>query len=172
MLEEHVVRAEVQALAPADGARFFLCGPEPMMRASRTALRALGISDEAIVEERFNMPHLRARTAAADDAGPQVLTIRANGAGVREVYVAPEQTMLEAGLSAGIKMDYSCAMGGCAACKVRLCDGEVEMEEPNCLTAEERGQGYVLACVARLRKPATIALASDPAFAARTEAAE
>jgi ferredoxin len=111
------------------------------------------------------MPHLRARPATARDASPQVLTIRANGAGVREVYVAPDQTMLEAGLSSGVKMDYSCAMGGCAACKVKLCDGDVEMEEPNCLTAKEREQGYVLACVSRVRSPATIALAGDPAFA-------
>ena len=97
--------------------------------------------------------------------GPQRLTIRANGAGVREVYVAPEQTMLEAGLGAGVKMDYSCAMGGCAACKVKLCEGDIEMEEPNCLTAKERGQGYVLACISRVRGPTTIALAGDPAFA-------
>ncbi|MGO9709709.1 MAG: 2Fe-2S iron-sulfur cluster-binding protein [Polyangiaceae bacterium] len=173
ILEERILHAELDACGPIGDAHFVLCGPEPMMRAARTALRARGVSEDKILEERFNMPHLRARAAAAADAGPQVLTIRANGAGVREVYVAPEQTMLEAGLSAGIKMDYSCAMGGCAACKVRLCDGEVEMEEPNCLTAEERGQGYVLACVSRVRKPATIALASDPAYAAaRKEAAE
>jgi ring-1,2-phenylacetyl-CoA epoxidase subunit PaaE len=70
-------------------------------------------------------------------------------------------------------MDYSCAMGGCGACKVRLCDGAVEMEEPNCLTSQERGQGYVLACVSRLPGPATVALASDPAFGVdRGEAAE
>ena len=72
--------------------------------------------------------------------------------------VASQQTILEAGLSAGIAMDYSCAMGGCGACTVRLCDGEVEMEEPNCLTTAERAGGYVLACVSRVRTPVTIAL--------------
>jgi ferredoxin-NADP reductase len=166
MLEERVVHAELDACGALGDARFFLCGPEPMMRASRAALRARGVTDDRILEERFNMPHLRTRAAAAlANAGPQILTIRANGAGVREVYVAPEQTMLEAGLSAGVAMEYSCAMGGCGACKVRLCEGAVEMEEPNCLTAQERGEGYVLACVSRVREPATIALASDPAFA-------
>jgi ferredoxin len=105
----------------------------------------------------------------ANLAGPQLLTIRhgargGTAAGVREVYVAAEQTILEAGLSSGLAMDYSCAMGGCAACKVRLCDGEVEMEEPNCLTAEERAGGYILACVARLKKPCTVALANAAAF--------
>ena len=161
MLEEHVVRAELDACGPLDDAHFLLCGPEPMMRASRAVLRARGVPEDRILEERFTMPHLRAKSVAALDAGPQLLTIRANGAGAREVYVAPEQTMLEAGLSSGIRMDYSCAMGGCGACKVRLCDGEVEMEEPNCLTTAEREEGYVLACVSRVRKPATIALDAD-----------
>ena len=171
MLEEEVVHAELGALGSLEsleGAHFFVCGPEPMMKASRAALRALGVPDARVLEERFNMPHLRARPTAAD-GGTQLLTIRASG-GAREVYVAPEQTMLEAGLSSGIAMDYSCAMGGCAACKVRLCEGEVEMEEPNCLTAAERSQGYVLACIARVKTAATIALASDPAFAPKDAA--
>jgi ferredoxin-NADP reductase len=176
MLDELVVARELDACGHDGDALFYLCGPEPMMRAARAALLARGVTDERILEERFNMPHLRAKPVAAIDASPQVLTIRANGAGVREVYVAPEQTMLEAGLSSGVKMDYSCAMGGCAACKVKLCDGDVEMEEPNCLTAKEREQGYVLACVSRLRSATTIALATDPAFAPgqsqRVEAAE
>ncbi|MGB5221472.1 MAG: 2Fe-2S iron-sulfur cluster binding domain-containing protein, partial [Polyangiales bacterium] len=50
---------------------------------------------------------------------------------------------------AGIDMPFSCAMGGCGACRVRLTDGDVEMEEPNCLSRAEREQGYVLACVGR-----------------------
>jgi ferredoxin-NADP reductase len=174
VLEESVVSRELEACGLGDGAgeeHFFLCGPEPMMRASRAALVARGVPEGRIVEERFNMPHLRAKPAAAEDASPQLLTIRMGAGGAREVYVAPQQTMLEAGLSSGVRMDYSCAMGGCAACKVRLCDGEVEMEEPNCLTSQEREQGYVLACVSRVRSSATIALASDPDFAPR-EAAE
>jgi ferredoxin len=40
-------------------------------------------------------------------------------------------------------------MGGCAACRVRLVKGELRMEEPNCLTDDERARGYVLACVSR-----------------------
>jgi len=179
ILDEGVAARELDACGHDGDALFYLCGPEPMMRAARAALRTRGVAEERILEERFNMPHLRAKPQAALDAGPQVLTIlcrprpgeagdapsRANGAGVREVYVAPDQTMLEAGLSSGVKMDYSCAMGGCAACKVKLCDGVVEMEEPNCLTAKEREQGYVLACVSRLRSATTIALATDPGFA-------
>jgi hypothetical protein len=41
---------------------------------------------------------------------------------------------------------------------VKVCDGEVEMEEPNCLSAAERGEGYVLACVSRLKRATTVEL--------------
>ena len=54
-----------------------------------------------------------------------------------------------AGLAAAIPMAYSCTMGGCGACKVKLTSGRVEMEEPNCLTPAERAAGEVLACVGR-----------------------
>ena len=45
------------------------------------------------------------------------------------------------------------AMGGCAACKGTLVDGEVAMEEPNCLTPRERESGAVLACCSRPLTP-------------------
>jgi ring-1,2-phenylacetyl-CoA epoxidase subunit PaaE len=46
-------------------------------------------------------------------------------------------------------MPFSCIVGGCGACRVRLVEGSVEMEEPNCLTDAERAEGWVLACVGR-----------------------
>jgi ring-1,2-phenylacetyl-CoA epoxidase subunit PaaE len=171
ILDERTLHAELDACSPlGDDPFFFLCGPEPMMRAARVALGGRGVPGDRILEERFTMPHLRDRDRVARaSAGPQLLTIRSAGTRAREVYVAPEQTMLEAGLSAGARLDYSCAMGGCGACRVRLLEGEVEMEEPNCLSAAERGEGYVLACVSRLRSPATIATAE---IHSKDEAAE
>jgi ferredoxin len=61
--------------------------------------------------------------------------------------------VLDAGLAAGVPLRFSCTMGGCGACKVKLRQGEVAMEEPNCLDPGEREQGYVLACVSRARSP-------------------
>ena len=173
ILDEETLRRELDAHVPRTDpdALYFVCGPEPMMRAARVALRTRGVADANVFEERFNMPHLRSAKAVAATGAPQVLSVRANGAPPREIYVGPEQSILEAGLSAGIAMDYSCAMGGCGACKVRLCEGEVEMEEPNCLTTGERAGGYVLACISRLRSSGAIATASDPGFAEAPEQA-
>jgi ferredoxin len=56
------------------------------------------------------------------------------------------QTILQAGLEAGIDLPFSCTMGGCGACKVKKQSGTVVMSEPNCLSESEREAGYVLAC--------------------------
>jgi ring-1,2-phenylacetyl-CoA epoxidase subunit PaaE len=76
----------------------------------------------------------------------------------REVglVVQPDQTLLEAGLAACLPMSYSCAMGGCAACKVRVEHGEVVMREPNCLGPRERDEGFVLACIGNPTRPSRI----------------
>ena len=74
-------------------------------------------------------------------------TLRFAGSGRRTV-ARPGQTLLEAGLAAGIALPSSCTMGGCGACKVRTLEGRVVMREPNCLTDAERAAGYVLACCA------------------------
>ena len=65
------------------------------------------------------------------------------------IQVAPGQTILEAALAANIDMPFSCAMGGCGACRVHLSEGDVQMDEPNCLSRGERERGYVLTCVGR-----------------------
>jgi ring-1,2-phenylacetyl-CoA epoxidase subunit PaaE len=147
------------ALADDPEAVFMLCGPVPMMDGARELLRERGVAPARIVSESFVAPHLRADLEARTRK-PQPLTVVHEG---REIglVVRPGQTLLEAGLAAGLSLPYSCAMGGCAACKVELERGEVVMREPNCLGPSEREAGYVLACVAspvspcRVRVPAS-----------------
>ena len=66
----------------------------------------------------------------------------------REVLPAPGQTVLDAGLDAGLPLRFSCTLGGCASCRVKLVRGTVQMDEPNCLAKSEIDAGYILACIA------------------------
>ena len=65
--------------------------------------------------------------------------------------VAPGQTILAAAQAQEVPLRHSCAMGGCGACRIELRSGEVELDDPNCLSDGERAQGYVLCCVGRPR---------------------
>jgi ring-1,2-phenylacetyl-CoA epoxidase subunit PaaE len=126
------------------------------MAGARELLHEREIPAARVHSESFIAPHLRAEAQA--QLHRQTLTIIAAG---REtgLVVEPGQTVLEAGLAVGLALPYSCAMGGCGACKLELERGEVIMREPNCLTERERERGMVLACIAnpihpcRLRVP-------------------
>jgi ferredoxin len=69
--------------------------------------------------------------------------------------------LLEAALDAGLPMPFSCAMGNCGECRVKVTSGQIEMDEPNSLTAEERAQGYVLACVGHPLSATTVEIEAE-----------
>ncbi len=71
----------------------------------------------------------------------------------RTLEVPADKTLLEAALEAGIDYPHGCRSGRCGACKTRLLSGEVDLlpHTPFSLTADEREQGLILACRARLQ---------------------
>lgn len=151
LLDRPTLEARLDALPlPREGARnrYYLCGPAPMMDAAREVLVARGVAPEDVREERFRSP---AEADAEDEArprGPVSVRMKVRGRD-HLVRVEPGQTLLEAGLAAGAELPFSCAMGGCGACKVKLVSGDVRAEEPNCLTPRERREGWVLSCCSR-----------------------
>ena len=151
-LDEATCARELPADAP--GTEYFLCGPAPMMAAARAVLVARGVPATRIHEERFASPP-SPTAARAVQLQPQPVLVLTR-AGRRSVHAAAGQTLLDAGLAAGIDLPYSCTMGGCGACQVTLVDGTVTGDEDGCLTADERARGRVLACQARPTSPCTL----------------
>jgi len=76
----------------------------------------------------------------------------------RTLLVAEKETVLAAALGAGVPFPHSCAAGHCGACRSRLIAGEVELLPHSrfALSAEERGQGLILACRAMPRSDLVI----------------
>ncbi len=156
MLDSPTLRQRFDALGISRGANermYFVCGPTPMMEAARRTLGELGVSPSRIREELFSRPEARATQLSSPAA--QTLSVLKNG-NVSTLVAAPGKTILDAALDAGIDMPFSCAMGGCGACRVRLSSGSVDMAEPNCLSQAERRDGYVLTCVGRATSPVVL----------------
>jgi ferredoxin-NADP reductase len=153
-------------LAAHPDARFFVCGPDGMRDEVLAALSARGIADDAIAIERFSVgPRPQVATssaaiAAAAAPGSRPIAIRIKDR-THRTSALPGATVLEAGLAAGAPMPFSCAVGGCGACKVKLIEGNVEVEEPNCLTEAERVAGFVLACVGRPCGPCVVEIIEE-----------
>jgi len=131
-------------------ALFFLCGPAPVREAARSVCLARGISTSRIHEERYTTSD-----TGASDRTSHPVTFKTSR-GVVSLTLAPGQTLLDGATKAGIAAPFSCAMGGCGDCRMKLVSGDVEMEEPNCLLPSERERGEVLACVARARGECTL----------------
>lgn len=61
---------------------------------------------------------------------------------------APGNTVLSAGLSAGIKLPYSCRAGTCRTCRGRVLDGSIEYKGESVVNLDEqaRQKGHALLC--------------------------
>ena len=65
-----------------------------------------------------------------------------------EFFVEGRDSLLDAALRAGLHIDYGCSSGNCGSCKVRVVRGRVSRirDHDFVLSAQEREQGYCLAC--------------------------
>ncbi len=146
-LDADGVRRWITGLSPARDAHYYVCGPGPLMDAVRGLLPALGVPDELVHHEAYTSSADTGTTATATATTPQEMTVEEDGRPVGTVMVEPGRTLLEAGLAAGLPMPYSCTVGNCGDCMVRLRGGEVAQNEPNCLTPQQKADGQVLTCV-------------------------
>jgi len=128
----------------------FVCGPEEMTRAVAAALRAHGKTPEQIKTELFTAGARAARAATrpADDATSAVCTAYAILDGRRQSFTVEKgnETILDAGLRAGLDLPYSCKGGVCSTCRVTLVEGEVDMDIHYALEDYEIARGFVLMC--------------------------
>jgi ferredoxin-NADP reductase/predicted pyridoxine 5'-phosphate oxidase superfamily flavin-nucleotide-binding protein len=139
------VRDWLTGLRPSPEARYYTCGPEALMDSVQDVLTGLGVPEDRVRTERY--------TSGADTTvtitAPQEVHVKDGARELGSAVVEPGQTLLDAGLAAGLPMPYSCTVGNCGDCTVKLRAGQVVMNEPNCLTPRQKAEGDVLTCVGR-----------------------
>ncbi|RKP56030.1 NADH:ubiquinone reductase (Na(+)-transporting) subunit F [Pararobbsia silviterrae] len=74
------------------------------------------------------------------------------------IDIAPDQTILDACMRAGVWLPHACCHGLCATCKVQVVDGEIEHghASPFALMDFERDERKCLACCATAQSDITI----------------
>ncbi|WP_255622507.1 2Fe-2S iron-sulfur cluster-binding protein [Pseudonocardia sp. DSM 110487] len=137
------VRRWITELRPSEDARYYMCGPVALTDTVQGVLTELGVPDDHVHHERYTSGADTTTTIVA----PQQMIVEDGVHEVGSVVVEPGQTLLDAGLAAGLPMPYSCTVGNCGDCMVKLRGGEVAMNGPNCLTPQQKADGYVLTCV-------------------------
>jgi ring-1,2-phenylacetyl-CoA epoxidase subunit PaaE len=128
----------------------FICGPEDMMHGVSKALQDAGMAKERIRIELFaaSIPtHARKpRAQVADASALTEVTVIMDGAHASFTMDRDKESILDAGLRAGIDMRYSCKGGVCSTCRCKLVEGKVDMDVNYALEDYEIARGFVLSC--------------------------
>ncbi|WAL84102.1 molybdopterin-dependent oxidoreductase [Pandoraea sp. XJJ-1] len=118
-------------------ARFYLCGPAPMMTAVMAGLAARGVPAFDMFKEAFRSP-----SAPRVDAGAAWPVTFARS-GREAVWMPSHGSLLSFAESLGLALPSGCRVGQCESCAVRVLAGEVEhlgdvaLDEPGmCLACQ------------------------------------
>ncbi len=131
----------------------FICGPESMTHAVVEALQAAGMPKTNIKIELFaaSIPQHRPKPRQVHQAGAAMpdqteVTVVMDGARASFTMERDKESILDAGLRAGIDMRYSCKGGVCATCRCKLVEGKVDMDANYALEDYEVARGFILGC--------------------------
>ena len=129
--------------------RVHICGPPPMIDAVKQMLDELGVPKENVRTEIFvgKLPASKSEMLAPEDAGQTAIATFARSR--KTAVLSPDKTILEASEDVGVNIDYSCRVGTCGICKIKLLAGKVTMDVDEALTDEDKAQNIILACQAK-----------------------
>lgn len=147
--------------------RIHICGPPAMMDATEAMLAELEVPADQVKTEKFGTPKptpAAAGTTAAPSTpatGPLVKFSKSNKSSKTHVDMQsgdspPEQTVLELSEELGIGIEFSCRVGTCGVCKVKMTSGEVEQEVQDALDESDKTNGIILACQAKPKSDITV----------------
>lgn len=124
-----------------------VCGPEGFRESAKQLLLELGLPSEQFHFESFGT---RKKTSTVQEESEAIQASKPVNilfdSWDKYVKGNNQQTLLEQGEDAGLILPYSCRGGMCGSCKVKLESGDVKQLADDGLMAEEKAQGYVLAC--------------------------
>lgn len=126
----------------APGSVFYVCGPQRLIDALRSAARSAGIPDERVRFERFSA------APEPKDNRPVRVTLHRSG---KRIDVPADVTILDAIEAAGVSALSGCRGGTCGTCQVRVLAGEPEHRDVALTEAQRRVEGLMCICVSRAR---------------------
>jgi ferredoxin-NADP reductase len=153
------------------GRRVHLCGPVPMMEATKALLSELGVASDHVKTEQFGAvkPPPTDPNAAAKPKAPAtgpLVTFSTNSKSAKigidqtgeqaAIDTGPGQTILELSEELAIGIENSCRVGTCGVCKVKMTSGEVDQAIQDALDDDDKANGIILACQAKPKTPVTV----------------
>lgn len=129
-----------------------ICGPVPMMEATKKILAEVAIPADRIKTEAFGpalgkqeRPPDIARKTEQNSNLPTVTFTDSD----RKGPLPTGRVVLDVAEELGVDIDYSCRAGVCGVCRVQLLSGEVSMDVEDGLEPGDKERNLILACQAK-----------------------
>ena len=121
------------------------------MAALKLMLADLGVASDRIKTESFGSlekPQAREDLPPAQASDRPAATVNFQ-LSAKSTSIEGSETVLEAAERIGVDMNYSCRVGSCGECSVKIISGDVEMEVDDALEPADKAANIILACQAR-----------------------
>jgi len=141
-----------------EDAIYVVSAPPDLMRTIHDGLDAANIPQKNRHTERFTSAALGddlPRLASDPTTDRPICSIQLErDHGVEEFEMHGEgQSILDAALTAGLSVPYSCRGGVCMSCLAHVSEGEIQAEGDNGLTDKEQRDGLILCCRSQPQSP-------------------
>jgi ring-1,2-phenylacetyl-CoA epoxidase subunit PaaE len=140
---EQIVNTE--SIAAGRKAMFYICGPLSFMRMVLFTLKVMGVVNNNIKREIFDVPPAGRPSFDIDPSSRSIKIIDQKKE--FNFKVTYPQTILDAALQQKIILPYSCRAGICGSCVMKCNEGSVHMKHNEVLTDDEVRNGLILSCV-------------------------
>lgn len=136
-----------------------ICGPVPMTEAAKQMLVALGVPRERIKTEAFGPALGKVERITSEvvtsangrmqgDAASIPLPTVTFSTSDKSAPLPPDTVILDVAEEIGVDIDYSCRIGICGVCRIKLTSGHVTMAVEEGLEPGDKEKGMILACQA------------------------
>ena len=129
-----------------------------MMDATKALLIEIGVSTESLKSEQFGAvkPAVSTDGTSAKPTSPATGPLVTFSTNNKSSKIHEGQTILELSEELGIGIEFSCRIGTCGVCKVKMTSGEVDQEVQDALDDDDKKNGIILACQAKPKNEVTV----------------
>lgn len=131
-------------------AKYYVCGPTPMMDVVLEGLEKKKINKKNIFQEKFTASDsTKEIKEITEKVSSDKVTATISLDGKKKTFeLRTGVDILTSVMEAGMDPPYACQIGACSTCKAKVISGSAKMIEREALTDEEITEGYILTCQA------------------------